>query len=198
MLFNRIALCTALAASALLLAGCQDDAAVDNTEPLPSAYDDPSGNTALSGGGAWDASSAPGAWGDGATDSAIGAANGEWSPVDPGNNLGFPVVYFGYDADALMANESSKLDKVAGYMEQQPELGLIVEGHCDQRGTEEYNRALGERRANAIRSYLNGRGIADSRIKTISFGEDKPAVDGSGESVWSQNRRGVLIPARMK
>ena len=76
-------------------------------------------------------------------------------------------------------------------------IGLLIEGHCDQRGTEEYNRALGERRANAIRAYLAGKGVPDERMKTISYGEDKPAVQGSGESVWRQNRRGVPVPMRI-
>jgi peptidoglycan-associated lipoprotein len=79
-------------------------------------------------------------------------------------------------------------------MSDKPNLGLVIEGHCDQRGTEEYNRALGERRANAIRAYLANRNVADSKIKTVSFGKDKPATTGNGESVWKQNRRGVPVP----
>ncbi len=199
MLVDRIAFLSLVAASALVIAGCSSEPVVDNTEALPGAYSDPSGvanNTGLSSGGEWGASQ-PGEWGTGASDASLGKS-GEWTPVDPAGNLGFPVIYFGYDADVLNSSETAKLDKVAGYMEQQPTLGLIVEGHCDQRGTEEYNRALGDRRANSIRTYLTGRGIADSRIKTISYGEDRPAQQGSGESIWSQNRRGVLIPARMK
>ena len=82
-------------------------------------------------------------------------------------------------------------------MGKQPVLGLVIEGHCDQRGTDEYNRALGERRANAIRAYLVDRGLADGRIKTVSYGKDKPAVEGSGEAVWKQNRRGVPVPMKM-
>lgn len=203
MLFRRIAFCTLFAAAALFFAGCSSEPVEEQTEPIPAAYDDSAEvNAGLEGGEGWEAVNPdkPGEWGEGATDAAIedGATSGEWTAVDEGNNLGFPIVYFGYDADMLAPAETAKLDKVAGYMEQQATLGLIIEGHCDQRGTEEYNRALGDRRANAIRSYLTGRGIADSRIKTISYGEDRPAVDGSGESAWSQNRRGVLVPARMK
>jgi peptidoglycan-associated lipoprotein len=73
----------------------------------------------------------------------------------------------------------------------------VIEGHCDNRGTDEYNRALGERRANAIRAYLAKQSVADNRMKTVSYGEDKPAVDGSGESIWKQNRRGVPVPMVM-
>ena len=109
-----------------------------------------------------------------------------------------PVIYFKYDSDVLVSSETANLDKIARYLSDKPEMGLVIEGHCDQRGTEEYNRALGDRRANSIRSYLVGAGIEDARIKTISYGADRPAMDGSGESVWSKNRRGVLVPARMK
>ena len=105
-----------------------------------------------------------------------------------------PVIYFAYDSDLLVPSETANLDKVAEYLNKNAALGLVVQGHCDARGTEEYNRALGERRANAIRAYLAGRNVADNRMKTMSFGKDKPAVSGSGESIWRQNRRGVLVP----
>lgn len=190
-------LCSLIAVFALAVftAGCVDNSIPDDMPPLPPAQEDVAGGN----GGTTDLSKG-GAWNDGADSSSIGCAgaNGDWVPVDPGSNLGFPIVYFGFDTDELAPGETAKLDKVAGYLQQQNTLGLIVEGHCDQRGTEEYNRALGDRRANAIRSYLVGAGIADSRIKTISYGADRPAMDGTGESVWSKNRRGVLVPARMK
>ena len=118
-----------------------------------------------------------------------------WREADPsGNRLNMPIVYFHYDSDMLVPSETAKLDKIAQYMSDKPNLGLVIEGHCDQRGTEEYNRALGERRANAIRAYLANRNVADSKIKTVSFGKDKPATTGNGESVWKQNRRGVPVP----
>ena len=121
-----------------------------------------------------------------------------WREADPsGNRLNMPIVYFHYDSDMLVPSETAKLDKIAQYMSDKPNLGLVIEGHCDQRGTEEYNRALGERRANSIRVYLTGCGVNDSRIRTISYGEDRPAVQGEGESAWGKNRRGVLVPARM-
>ena len=189
-LYSLLAVC----ALALFTAGCVDNSIPDDMPPLPPAQEDVLGGA---GAGTTDLSRG-GAWGDGADPSSLAGASGDWTPVDPGNNLGFPIVYFGFDTDELAPGETAKLDKVAGYLQQQASLGLIVEGHCDQRGTEEYNRALGDRRANSIRSYLVGAGIADNRIKTVSYGADRPAMDGSGESVWSKNRRGVLIPARMK
>ena len=193
----QIFLCGAAALGLLLFTGC------DNSEPkdLPAieqASNDGSGmygpNGTLLG--------ADGGWVAGSDLNAINGGNGAggvggWTPVDPEGNLGFPIVYFGYDTDELPPSETAKLDEVANYMSGQPELGLIIEGHCDQRGTEEYNRALGERRANSIRQYLTGCGVDDSRIRTISYGEDRPAVQGEGESAWGKNRRGVLVPARM-
>ena len=126
-----------------------------------------------------------------------GADADGWIPVDPQNRLGMPVIYFAYDSDVLVDSERANLDKIAEYLKQNPSLGLVIEGHCDSRGTDEYNRALGERRANAIRAYLASRGVPDSSLKTMSFGKDKPAVDGSGESIWRQNRRGVPVPMQI-
>lgn len=91
----------------------------------------------------------------------------------------------------------NNLDRIADYLKQNPTLGLLIEGHCDQRGTEEYNRALG-RTPRECDPRLPGRPrLADHRMKTLSYGKDKPAVEGSGEAVWGQNRRGVPVPMRM-
>jgi peptidoglycan-associated lipoprotein len=70
---------------------------------------------------------------------------------------------------------------------------VSIEGHCDERGTREYNLALGERRANAVKNYLVALGVDPNRVTTISYGKERPAVEGSNEYSWSQNRRGVLI-----
>ena len=189
-----------IAACVLTVAGCVDNSIPEDMPPLPPAQSDLAGSG--TGVGTTDLSKG-GAWGDGADAGSLSGkgANGlagDWTPVEPGTNLGFPIVYFGFDTDELAPGETAKLDKAAGYLVKQPSLLLIVEGHCDQRGTEEYNRALGDRRANAIRAYLVNAGIEDTRIKTVSYGEDRPAVEGSGEAVWSKNRRGVLVPAYMK
>ena len=159
------------------VAGCDQGAGEDKPAPM----DDLGANEVVA---------APGEWSGNATENSLGE-----SPLNDFEvlNLNFPTIYFGYDSNALAPSETAKLDKVAQYINKY-DLYLIIEGHCDQRGTEEYNRALGERRANAIRAYLVKRGVADNKIKTVSYGEDKPAVSGTGESVWKQNRRGVPIP----
>jgi peptidoglycan-associated lipoprotein len=78
-------------------------------------------------------------------------------------------------------------------MQTYPSVTLSIEGHCDERGTREYNLALGERRASSVNDYLVALGIEPSRLSTISFGKERPAVLGSNESSWAQNRRGVLV-----
>ena len=189
----RFAICGAAALVLSLVAGCVNNEVPEDMGKLPPAIDDPNGV------GTGYGLTGDGGWGPGASDASLAGqsgAAGEWTPVSP-DNLGFPIVYFDYDADALLPGETAKLDEVANFLSENKELGLIVEGHCDQRGTEEYNRALCDRRANSIRSYLVGRGLEDARIRTVSYGEDRPAEQGSGESVWQKNRRGVLVPAQM-
>jgi peptidoglycan-associated lipoprotein len=113
-------------------------------------------------------------------------------------DLNFPVIYFPYDSNKLVESEMKKIEKVAEYLNKYASLLVIVEGHCDQRGTEEYNRSLGERRANMIRESLVNAGVNADRIRTVSYGKDRPAVDGNDESAWGKNRRGELLPAKKK
>lgn len=130
--------------------------------------------------------------------SAAGADKDGWTPADPsGNRLNMPVIYFAYDSDVLVDSEMQKVRAIASYLKEYEGLGLVLEGHCDQRGTEEYNRALGERRANAVRAALEENGLPANRMKTQSFGEDKPAVQGNDAASWRQNRRCVPVPMRL-
>jgi len=105
-------------------------------------------------------------------------------------DVDFAPVYFGFDASNLPQGEMAKIEAVAQHLQAKPERVVIIEGNCDERGSNEYNLSLGELRAIAIRDYLATLGIAANRIQTKSYGEEKPAVTGSGESVWSKNRRG--------
>lgn len=194
----------AAAAAAVILTGCPSTQVTeDTTSPLPEAVNDPTGINARGGegyaGGLKDGGGAPGGWVDPAKlDGQGGGADADgWVAVDPANRLGMPVIYFAYDSDVLVPSETANLDKIAAYLQKNPSLGLVIEGHCDSRGTDEYNRALGERRANAIRAYLAQKGVPDLNMKTISYGKDKPAVEGSGESIWRQNRRGVPVPMQI-
>jgi peptidoglycan-associated lipoprotein len=103
------------------------------------------------------------------------------------------TVYFDFDKSILKSSETPKLDAVAEAMKALTANALRVEGHCDERGTEEYNRSLGERRALAIREYLVMKGMNGALIDTITFGENRPVDPGHNEAAWSKNRRGELI-----
>lgn len=103
------------------------------------------------------------------------------------------TVYFDFDSSAVRTSEHSKLGAVADYLKSNPAKGLRVEGNCDERGTEEYNRALGERRALALREELIRLGVNADHILTVSYGKDKPAVEGHDEAAWSKNRRGDFV-----
>ena len=99
-------------------------------------------------------------------------------------------VYFGYDSAQLAPVEVAKIEQVAKHLMQNSGQVLVVEGHCDERGSNEYNLSLGEQRANAIRTYLVNLGVAEDRVQTRSFGEEKPASQGHDDSSWHLNRRG--------
>jgi peptidoglycan-associated lipoprotein len=103
------------------------------------------------------------------------------------------TVHFELDSSVVRSNEKSNVDAAAAYLKANPTVGLLIEGHCDERGTEEYNRALGERRAVAIRDVITGSGVEADRVVTVSFGEDKPEATGHDEAAWAINRRGVFV-----
>jgi peptidoglycan-associated lipoprotein len=98
-------------------------------------------------------------------------------------------VHFDYDSDALRADAQSVLDQKVAILNANPAIRLRIGGHTDARGSDEYNMALGLRRANAARRYLVDRGVADSRLETVSYGEEQGMVQGNDEAAWSQNRR---------
>lgn len=108
------------------------------------------------------------------------------------------TVYFDFDSATVKPGEKFKIDAVATYLKSNPTFHVRVEGHCDERGTEEYNRALGERRALAIREVLAAAGIAPDRVSTMSFGENNPAVAGHDEAAYAKNRRGEFVLLRPK
>lgn len=102
-------------------------------------------------------------------------------------------VLFGYDRYNLNAEARSVLELQAQWMAQNLGASVTIEGHCDERGTREYNLALGDRRANATKNYLVALGVSASRINTISYGKERPAVLGTGDSSWAQNRRAMTV-----
>jgi peptidoglycan-associated lipoprotein len=100
-------------------------------------------------------------------------------------------VFFAFDSSAISSDAQATLDKQAQFLQRYPQDNVQVAGNCDDRGTEEYNLALGERRANAAKDYLAARGVATSRITTISYGKDRPVALGDNEQAWAQNRNAI-------
>jgi peptidoglycan-associated lipoprotein len=103
------------------------------------------------------------------------------------------TVYFDFDSAAIRGTEESKIAAVASALKSDSSADLLIEGHCDERGTEEYNRALGEKRALAAREALANQGVDASRVATRSYGQDRPADPGHNESAWRRNRRDEFV-----
>ena len=129
---------------------------------------------------------------------AAGGAGGLAGAARPGSqedlvaNIG-DRVFFDTDSSVVRSDQRTTLDRQARWMQQYPQVAVQVEGHADERGTREYNLALGQRRANSARDLLVAGGVAGSRISTISYGKDRPAALGSDEQAWAQNRRAVTV-----
>ena len=102
-------------------------------------------------------------------------------------------VFFALDSHDLSDGAKELLQDQASWLKQYSKVSITVEGHCDERGTREYNIALGERRAQAMKNYLIGLGVVADRISTISYGKERPAVLGSNDAAWDQNRRAVAV-----
>ncbi|BBC74316.1 peptidoglycan-associated lipoprotein [Altererythrobacter sp. B11] len=106
---------------------------------------------------------------------------------------GKDVIYFDTDKYDIDSEDQAALRAQAQYMSQYPNIRATIEGHCDERGTRDYNLALGERRANAAKNYLVSLGVPATRVTTISYGKERPVALGSNEAAWAQNRRAVTI-----
>ncbi|HUK59832.1 MAG TPA: peptidoglycan-associated lipoprotein Pal [Stellaceae bacterium] len=155
-----------LAAAVLLLAACKENPGTES-------------NTSGGAGGAMTASSAP-----------SGPAKG--SREDFIQNVG-DRVFFDFDKSDVKPEGQQTLQRQATWLKQYPSVTVTIEGHCDERGTREYNLALGNRRANAVKNALVALGIPANRIQTISYGKDRPIVVGSNEAAWAQNRVGITV-----
>ena len=102
-------------------------------------------------------------------------------------------VFFAFDKYSITRESAESLNGQAAWLKANKNVNIIVEGHADERGTEEYNMALGERRANAVKRYLVSQGVSADRIRVTSYGKSRPAVKGSNEDAWAQNRRAVTV-----
>lgn len=115
---------------------------------------------------------------------------------DSGRIEGLVTVHFGYDKSNLDASSKKDISTNVRWMKANPDVRVQIEGHCDSRGTIEYNVALGERRANAVKAFMVSNGIASDRLSVISYGKEKPVEMGDSESVWAKNRRANFVPAQ--
>lgn len=131
-----------------------------------------------------------GVYGDGSSGYGVDGSAIPGSQQDFTANVG-DRVFFAYDSSDLAPEARDTLNRQAEWLNRYPNVNVTVEGHSDERGTREYNLALGDRRANAAKSYLVSRGVSPSRLNTISYGKEQPAVIGSDAASWAQNRRGV-------
>lgn len=119
-----------------------------------------------------------------------GSANGEVTMADL---LTVRLVHFDYDSSDLSNADYQTLQAHAQYLSQNPTAKVLLSGHADERGTREYNMALGERRANAVQAYLNSNGAKSSQLDTVSYGKEKPLNDGNDEAAWAENRRVEIV-----
>ncbi|WCT72474.1 peptidoglycan-associated lipoprotein Pal [Sphingomonas naphthae] len=121
------------------------------------------------------------------------------SSVVPGSRADFlaqsgtDTVHFGTDMYDIDSDSQMILSKQAVWLKRYPAVAVTIEGHADERGTREYNLALGDRRANAAKNFLVSQGISSSRLSTISYGKERPVANGSDESAWAENRRAVTV-----
>jgi peptidoglycan-associated lipoprotein len=163
---------TTLLAGIFLLAAC---------ETAPNATGDAAGTSAS---GSTTASSSG--------SDAAGSGSGEMTINEELISIGDRVL-FDFDSYELSSSAKSVLNDQATFLASNPSVRITIEGHCDERGTREYNLALGESRASATRDYLVAQGVNPARIKTISYGKERPAVIGSNEDAWRYNRRSVSV-----
>ena len=122
----------------------------------------------------------------------------ESASIEPGSQEDLIVnvgdrVFFNYDSAELDSDAQELLQDQVAWLKQYSNVSIIIEGHCDERGTREYNLALGEKRAQSVKNYIINLGISTDRVSTISYGKERPAVVGSNDGAWAQNRRSVTI-----
>ena len=180
----------ALFAVAFFLAACET-ASQTSTDSAGDTTASSTSSTASASGSSSTASTASS--GSASSGSVAGSAAGSaTSPADTLATIG-NTVYFSYDSAALDGNSKGSLFRQAAFLNANPTLTVTIEGHCDERGTREYNLALGERRAAAARDYLLAQGVDPARIKVISYGKERPAMAGSNEESWAKNRRAATV-----
>lgn len=172
----RLKLLSILAAT-LLAAACTTDDAADGGASSDAGSTSSSSTSSTSTTDAGDAASSGPVYAAGSQEALVAEAGDR--------------VFFGFDSSDLTAESRETLRRQAAWLRVNPNVTVTVAGHADERGTRDYNLALGERRASSVRDYLVALGVEANRIRTISFGKERPAVIGSNEAAWTANRRSV-------
>ena len=165
-MFQRI---LAIVATTFLLAACETASQVSGDSASTSASNSASSSAASS-----------------------SSASAQKTPAEKLAQVG-DTVNFDFDSAELTVSSRSTLNRQSAFLSLNPDLMIVIEGHADERGTREYNLALGERRATAVRDYLVAKGINAARVRTVSYGKERPAVSGSDEAAWAKNRRANTV-----
>ncbi len=165
-MFQRI---FAIVAATFLLAACETASQVSGDSASTSASNTASSSSASS-----------------------SSAKAEKTPAEKLAQVG-DTVNFDYDSAELTVSARSTLNRQSAFLSVNPGLMIVIEGHADERGTREYNLALGDRRATAVRDYLVAKGIDPARVRTVSYGKERPTASGSDEGAWAKNRRAATV-----
>ena len=166
-MFQRI---LAIVAATFLLAACETASQVSGDSASTSASNTASSSSASSG----------------------SSSAADKTPAEKLAQVG-DTVNFDFDSAELTVSARSTLNRQAAFLSLNPDLMIVIEGHADERGTREYNLALGDRRATAVRDYLVAKGINSARVRTVSYGKERPAAAGSDEAAWAKNRRAATV-----
>ena len=191
-MFQRL---IALFAAAFFLAACETASQIDTASTSDSSASSASGSASASASSS-DSGSSSASSSSSSSDSSASAADtaaakkakAQSELADVGS-----TVYFDFDSSALSSASEAILSRQAAFLKANPSLTVVIEGHADERGTREYNLALGERRASAARDYLLAQGINAARVRTVSYGKERPAVVGSNKTAWAKNRRAATV-----
>lgn len=190
-MFQRL---IALFAAAFFLAACETASQIDTASTSDSSASSASGSASASasssdsGSSSASSSSSSDSSASAADTAAAKKAKAQSELADVGS-----TVYFDFDSSALSSASEAILSRQAAFLKANPSLTVVIEGHADERGTREYNLALGERRASAARDYLLAQGINAARVRTVSYGKERPAVVGSNKTAWAKNRRAATV-----
>lgn len=180
----------------MLLAGCSGDPTKEGEDQASAVVDSREGGKG-SGGESATTSGAAGHEGQDATAlTGDGSGYGSWrgkSLDDPTSPLSVRTIYFDFDSIDIRSEYIEVLRAHGQYLSENPNVKILIEGHCDERGTREYNLALGERRSHMIKRFIMAEGVADAQLDGLSYGEERPVDPGEGEGAWAQNRRAEIV-----